>query len=225
MKATHAVLMDIDGALLDSVEAQTQSWLRVLHEFGYDIDYRQVRERIGLGPDRILRELCGISEASPRARRMLPIRRLLFSHALPHIPVFPRALAFIQRMQESGAKLAIVTSASRSEALSLLAAGRLLTEFDHVVCREDVLRTKPAPDGVLSALQRLGVFPHQALMIAASPYDVAAANAARVPCFRLRTGIWPEAMALGPVPEAVPRIFREPAQARRAVRPSQPSAR
>ena len=77
MNHLRAVLMDIDGTLLDSAEAQTQSWLRVLQDFGYAVEYRQVRARIGMGQDRMLRELCGISEASPRARRMLTTRELL----------------------------------------------------------------------------------------------------------------------------------------------------
>lgn len=148
----RAVLMDIDGTLLDSAEAQARSWLRVLQDFGYAVDYRQVRARIGLGADRMLRELCGISEASARAQRLLPLRELLLrSQALPNVQAFPLAREFVSRVQASGVQLGIVTSAYRSEALALLGAARLLTDFDHVVCREDVTQTKPSGDGVRGA--------------------------------------------------------------------------
>lgn len=195
--AASAVLMDIDGTLLDSADAQAHCWLRVLQDFGYAVDFRQVRARIGLGPDRILRELCGVSEASARAQRLLPIRELLLrSHDLPVVQTFPRVHQFVKRVQASGAQLGIVTSAYRSEALALLGAAQLLTDFDHVVCREDVRQTKRSGDGILVTLDRMGVRPEQAVIIASSPYDLAAAHAARVPCVALRSGGWPDSALL-----------------------------
>jgi HAD superfamily hydrolase (TIGR01509 family) len=194
----RALLMDVDGTLLDSADAQARCWLTVLQDFGYHVDYRQVRARIGLGPDRILHELCGISEASARAQRLLPIRELLLrSHELPSAQTFPGVHQFIARVQGSGARLAVVTSAYRSEALALLGAAQLLTDFDHVVCRQDVRETKPAGDALWLALDRLGVRPEEAVMIASSPYDLAAAHAARVPCVALRSGGWPDSALVG----------------------------
>jgi HAD superfamily hydrolase (TIGR01509 family) len=250
MNHSRAVLMDIDGTLLDSAEAQTQSWLRVLQDFGYGVDYRQVRARIGMGQDRLLRELCGVSEASPRARRMLPVRELTFrSYYLPKIEAFAGVHRFLQRVQESSAKLALVTSLPRSEALALLGHAQLLTEFDHVVCKEDVSQSKPAPDGVLAALERMGLRPDQAIMIGSSPYDLAAAHAAQVPSIALKSAGWPDSTLLDAVgvyrdvldllnqfhysPLAAdssdlgtPRTFmwREPGLPRRAPRPSRPHA-
>ena len=194
---THAVLMDIDGTLLDSANAQAQSWLRVLQDFGYEVKFGQVRARIGMGQDRLLRELCGISEASPRARRMLTIRELLLrSHYLPKLTVMPRAHELISRLQEDGADVLIATSASRSEAMALLGHARLLTDFDHVVCKEDASQTKPAADIVRTALDRAGLRPEQALFVASSPYDLAAAHAAHVPSVALRSGGWPDSALL-----------------------------
>ena len=45
-------------------------------------------------------------------------------------------------------------SASRSETMALLGHARLLTDFDHVVCKEDAAQTKPAAD-VVCAVQLL----------------------------------------------------------------------
>jgi beta-phosphoglucomutase-like phosphatase (HAD superfamily) len=250
MNHSRAVLMDIDGTLLDSAEAQTQSWLRILQDFGYGVEYRQVRARIGMGQDRMLRELCGISEASPRARRMLPARELtLRSYYLPTVETFPQVHEFLARVQGTGAKLAVVTSLPRSEALALLARGRLLTELDHVLCKEDVAHSKPAADGVLAALERMGMRPDQAIMLGSSPYDLAAAHAAQVPSVALKSAGWPDSTLLDAVgvyadledllrqfeysPLAdingelsVPRTFmwREPGLTRRASRPSRPHA-
>jgi len=186
-----ALLMDIDGTLLDSVEAQSAAWLEVLQDFGYPVELSQLRPRIGLGQDRILRELCGVSEASPRARRLLALREsLLLSHYLPKLSSFPAASEFIAGARSGGAQLAVVSGAHRSEALALLGAARLLTQFEHVVCREDVVNTKPAPDAVTLALHRMGVAPGRALFIASSTHDVAAARAAGVASVTLASGNW-----------------------------------
>jgi beta-phosphoglucomutase-like phosphatase (HAD superfamily) len=47
--------MDIDGTLLASADAQAASWLRVLQDFGYPVKHGQVRARVGMGQDRLLR--------------------------------------------------------------------------------------------------------------------------------------------------------------------------
>ena len=195
MDSSRAILMDIDDTLLDSSEVQAQVWLQVLNEFGYAVDYQQVRARIGLGPDRMLRDLCGVSEASPRAQRLLPIRELLLREKYLYTARgLPGAPELLRRLQAANVKLAVVTAAPRSEAFALLGAARLLAEFDHVICREDVSRTKPAPDGILLALQRMGVQPSNATFLASSAYDVEAAEAAGVRCLELRGHDWPHTL-------------------------------
>ena len=197
MNHSRAVLLDIDGTLLHSANAQAESWLRVLQDFGYPVKWGQVRARVGMGQDRLLRELCGISEDSPRARRMLPIRQLLLrSRYLPKLQVLPHVREFLQRLQRAGTKVLIATSAPRSEALALLGHAQLLTEFDHVACREDAPQTKPAPDVVRAALERAGIRAENAIFVASSPYDLAAAHTAHVSSVALRSGGWPDSALL-----------------------------
>jgi len=193
MNHTRAVLMDIDGTLLDSADAQAASWLRVLQDFGYEVKYGQVRARVGMGQDRLLRELCGLSEDAARARRMLAVRELLLrSHYLPKLELTPMARPFLERVQREGREVIVVTSASRSEAMALLGHAQLLTDFDHVICREDASQTKPDAEGVRAALDRAGIAAENAIFVASSPYDLAAAHAAHVPSIALRSGGWPD---------------------------------
>src|SRR5450755_2200410 len=197
MNHTRAVLMDIDGTLLASADAQADSWLRVLQDFGYAVKYGQVRARVGMGQDRLLRELCGISEESPRALRMLAIRELLLrSRYLPKLEVSAHVHEFLARVSQGGREVIIATSVSRSEAMALLGHAQLLTDFDYVVCREDAQQTKPAADVVHAALNRSGIRPENALFIASSPYDLAAAHGAHVPSIALRSGGWPDSALL-----------------------------
>ena len=200
MDRVRAVLMDIDGTLLDSAEAQTQSWLRVLRDFGYAVQYHQVRARLGMGQDRLLHDLCGVSERSGRARRILAAREyLLRAQYLPTVELFPKARQLLTHLQSAGVRLAVVTSAPRWEAFALLGRGQLLTALDHVVAKEDVLHSKPAADGVLYALEHMRVRSDDAFMLASSPYDLAAAHAARVPSIALKSAGWPDSALLDAV--------------------------
>jgi phosphoglycolate phosphatase-like HAD superfamily hydrolase len=133
MTHSRAVLMDIDGTLLDSANAQAESWLRVLQDFGYPVRLGQLRARVGMGQDRLLRELCGISEESPRARRMLAIRELLLrSRYLPKLELLPHVHELLLRLPHEGWEVMIATSASRSEAMALLGHAQLLTDIARV---------------------------------------------------------------------------------------------
>ena len=55
-----AVLLDVDGTLLDSNDAHARSWVAVLARHGHACDYSRVRPLIGKGGDKLLPELIGI---------------------------------------------------------------------------------------------------------------------------------------------------------------------
>ena len=194
MTQTGAVLMDLDGTVIDSAAAQAQCWLRTLNQFGYPVQLSQVRARIGMGGDRLLEELCGLSGGSSLGRQILHERECLLRRSfLDQIHAFPRADELLKRLQSDGARLVVTSPAARSETLSMLARANWLTAFDHVICKEDVDETKPAPDALSLGLARAGVRPQEALFIASSPYDLAAAHAASVRSVALLNGGWPTA--------------------------------
>ena len=52
--AIEAVIFDIDGTLVDSVDFHAQSWERTFQHFGYQIPYEQIRTQIGKGSDKLM---------------------------------------------------------------------------------------------------------------------------------------------------------------------------
>lgn len=52
--AIEAVIFDIDGTLVDSVDFHAQSWERTFQHFGYQISYDQIRAQIGKGSDKLM---------------------------------------------------------------------------------------------------------------------------------------------------------------------------
>ncbi len=92
-----------------------------------------------------------------------------------------------------GLRLAIVTSKHRRGTLRGLELCGLTSRFEEIVTPEDVVHPKPHPEPVLTALERLGVGPREALFVGDSPHDVVAGRAAGV---RTVGALW------GPFPRA-----------------------
>ncbi len=62
--AVEAVLLDIDGTLLDSNDAHAQAWSDTLEEAGLQIGSETVRPLVGMGADKLLPQLTGIEADS-----------------------------------------------------------------------------------------------------------------------------------------------------------------
>ncbi|HEY8079294.1 MAG TPA: HAD family hydrolase [Labilithrix sp.] len=187
----RAVLFDIDGTLLDSNDAHAHAWLDALRGHGRDVPYDHVRSKIGMGGDKLLRELAGIDEDSIEGRFINERRLAIFkSHYLPDLGPFPGARALVDRLRSRGLTCAAVTSAKGAELADLLREAAVADLIDEVITSDDVDRSKPDPDIVEMALEKLHVAAHEAVMIGDTPYDVAAASRAHVPVIAFRCGGW-----------------------------------
>src|SRR3954451_3752024 len=76
--ALKAVLIDIDGTLLDSNDAHARTWVDVLHRHGHDVTFEKVRSLIGKGGDKLLWEAVRVDDASDEGKRLADERRALF---------------------------------------------------------------------------------------------------------------------------------------------------
>ncbi|MFX0091191.1 MAG: HAD family hydrolase [Candidatus Hodarchaeota archaeon] len=64
-----------------------------------------------------------------------------------------------------------------------------LTDFDVVITRNDIRKRKPHPQGVIEALNRLGVDPNNCFVVGDLPLDIMAANKAKVVSLGITTGL------------------------------------
>ncbi|WP_406209832.1 MULTISPECIES: HAD-IA family hydrolase [unclassified Streptomyces] len=171
--APHAVLLDMDGTLVDTESL----WLRTV---------REAVPRIGADD---LFDVLGRS-ATEAAVRLLPLTgdddpkslaadleaRFLTAVQREAAPL-PGALALLDLLQASGIPTALVSASSRQvmdAVLKTLGADRFRT----TVAEGETPRSKPAADPYLAAARSLGVDPAACLAVEDSPTGVAAAEAA-----------------------------------------------
>jgi len=191
MARIRAVLFDIDGTLLDSNDAHAHAWLDALRGHGKDVPFDLVRSKIGKGSDKLLMEVAGIDDKSPEGKLLDDRRTAVFkAHYLPDLGPTPGARALVERLRSRRIARAIVTSSGSDELADLMRQAAVANMFDVLITSDDADNSKPDPDLVAAALEKLGVGPREAVMIGDTPYDITAAARAGVSTIAFRSGGW-----------------------------------
>jgi len=187
--AIEAVLLDIDGTLLDSNDAHAQAWSDALREAGHEIGSETVRPLIGMGSDKLLPKLTGIDAGSEEGKRLIERSKAIFAKEyLPLVKPFPNARELLERMRADGVTLVVATSAADDELRGLLAALGAEWLVDEKTSSSDADRSKPDPDIIRVAVDKAGVGPAECVMLGDTPYDVEAATRSRVRIVAVRCG-------------------------------------
>jgi phosphoglycolate phosphatase-like HAD superfamily hydrolase len=197
MKNLKAVLLDVDGTLVDSNDAHAQAWLEVFLHNGYPVTFERVRELIGKGGDKLVPEVTQLPGDSHEAKRLSKERGALFKRTyLPALRSFPQAEALLARLHGAGLRLVVASSANDDELTALLEICGALPYVEHKTSADDAQHSKPDPDIVQVALLKAKCAASEALMLGDTPYDVTAALKANVASVALRSGGHPDS-ALG----------------------------
>lgn len=199
------VLLDIDGTLVVSNDAHASAWEETFAHFGYDISFAKVRPLIGMGGDLMLPKLIpGITRE--KQQELAGYRSGLFlKKYAPNLKPTRGARELVEYLQAKKIKLIIASSANNQELSALLKAADVQDLLHEFTTASDVETSKPAPDIIAAALQKLKVSPDEALMVGDSPYDVASANKCGVVMIALRSGGFSDELLKGAF-----RIFDNP---------------
>lgn len=183
-----AVLLDVDGTVIDSNGAHAETWAEALREHGIDRKPDQVRPLVGMGADKLLPEIAGIEADSSRGRAIAARKKTLFTARLPHLEPTPGARALIAYLHDLGKRIVVATSADDVEMRALLERAGVADLIDHHTSKKDAERSKPDPDIVAAALRRAQAPAGRVLMIGDTPYDLEAARGVGVAAIALRCG-------------------------------------
>ena len=186
----RTVLLDIDGTLIDSNDAHANAWIGALAEHGYVVAFDAVRPLIGMGGDKMLPQLTGLDPESGEAKRIGESRVALFREMLPGLSATPGARQLLERLRSEGLSLVVATSAKGEEVQGLLEQAGVADLIEDAASATDASESKPDPDIVQAALAKAKSVASHSVLLGDTPYDIEAANRARVPAIVFRCGGW-----------------------------------
>lgn len=190
----RVLLLDVDGTLVDSNDQHARAWVDVFAEGGDRVPYEAVRALVGMGGDKLVQVFNGLSPDEPRSRELRDRRKELFAaRYLGSVRPFPGARALVERAARVGLKRVVATSASTMDLERLLEIAEVKDLIDEATSADDVAASKPEPDIVQCALQKVGCEPREAVLLGDTPWDLAAATRAGVAMVALRCGGWSDA--------------------------------
>ena len=199
-RVLRAVLLDVDGTLVDSNDAHAYSWADALAALGYEKSFEDVRPLIGMGGDNLLPTLIGIESESEEGKRLSDRKREIFERDyLQTIRPFPRVQELIDRMRADGLSLVVASSANEEELEALLRIAGAESLIADSTSADDAENSKPDPDIIHAALARAKADARECILLGDTPYDVEAAQRAGVRVVGVRCGGWDDAALRGAI--------------------------
>lgn len=187
-----AVLFDLDGTLIDSIDLILSSYRHTMQTHRGTPPPDSVW-LAGLGTP-LWTQFRKFTDDEAEVAAMVETYR---THNLAHhdrmVRPYPGVLDAVRQLHAAGRRLGIVTSKKHDGAERGLRHCGFDGLFSVVVGADDVQRHKPDPEPVLHALARLGVAPADAVFVGDSPHDLVAGRAASVPTAAVAWGPFPRA--------------------------------
>jgi len=187
-----AVLFDMDGVVLDSMDMHYRLWKNIFADYGVRLTKMDVFLREGEKAEKSIREifrLRGQALRSGQLEEMFRKKRALLK-GRAGVRVFPGVLPLLGRLRRVGIPLGLVTGTRRGFLRRVLPQ-KVKKCFDVVVTSDDVRHGKPNPESYRLAVRRLGIPMRDTLIVENSPFGVLAANRAGGYCIALATTLGP----------------------------------
>jgi HAD superfamily hydrolase (TIGR01549 family) len=189
MAEARIAVLDVDGTLVDTNYQHALAWYRALRSLGETYPVWRIHRLIGMGGDQLVAALGGddVEQRIGDDARKRWVGE--FDPMMGETALLPGARELIVALKERGHRVVLASSGKPhhvDRALDLLDARELA---DAWTTSEDVEATKPAPDLLQVALEKLGEpADAPAVVIGDSVYDVEAAKNAGMPAIVVRSG-------------------------------------
>lgn len=182
--AIQAVVFDMDGVLTDSEPIINAAAVAMFRELGHTVAPEDFLPFVGTGEDRYIG---GVAEAHGIRLDLPAAKRRTYEIYLALVPdrlrAFPGAVDLVRRCRAHGWRVAVASSADliKIEA-NLNQIGLPPSNWDAIVCGDEIPNKKPAPDIFLAAARKLGLPAAACVVIEDAVNGVAAARASGARC-------------------------------------------
>ena len=168
-----AVLFDMDGTLLDTLEDLCDSTNHALRQMGYPLrGIEEIRRFIGNGAEKQIRRAVPEGTSEEKIMETLAAFRAYYQdHCQIKTKVYDGLLDMLSELKEKGVKMAVVSN-KPDAAVKKLSKEYFGDRLDYAIGPSDGVRCKPYPDMAEEALKALGVEKKDAVFVGDSEVDV-----------------------------------------------------
>jgi HAD superfamily hydrolase (TIGR01509 family) len=181
-------VLDIDGTLVDTNYQHAIAWYRAFRQHGIALAIWRIHRHIGMGGDQLVSALTDEQTERELGDAIRESEKQRYLELIDEVEPMREARDLISELGQRGHVVVLASSAKADEVdhyLDLLDARDLA---DAWTTSADVEATKPEPDLVNAALERVGGAAMDAVMIGDTPWDVRAARSAGVNTIAVLTG-------------------------------------
>lgn len=192
MKTTEncrAVIFDLDGTLLDTIDDLTASANHVLRFLGLPERSRsEIQRFVGNGIAKLISRILPGGAEDPRFEKAYQEFRAHYNeHCMDQTKPYPEILVLLQRLKEDGYRTAIVSNKA-DFAVTKLSETYFPGLIDTAVGESRGTAKKPAPDMLMKALSVIGVPLEDAVYVGDSEVDIRTAENAGMDCILVTWG-------------------------------------
>jgi HAD superfamily hydrolase (TIGR01509 family) len=181
-------VLDIDGTLVDTNYHHAIAWFRAFRQHGFVLPLWRIHRHIGMGGDQLVAALAGEGFDREQGDDVRAAEKVLYTELINEVEPLEGARKLIEDLKGNGHTVVLASSAKTEELehyLTLLDARSLADDWTD---SSDVEATKPEPDLLLAALDKVGAKRKDAVMIGDSVWDCRAAKRAGVRSVGVLTG-------------------------------------
>jgi HAD superfamily hydrolase (TIGR01549 family) len=189
MADPRIAVLDVDGTLVDTNYLHAVAWYRAFRSLGEIFPIWRIHRLIGMGGDQLVAALGGddVEERIGDEARERWVQEA--DPLMAEVALLPGARELVRALHERGHRVVLASSGKPHH----VERARRLLDVDDLVAAwttsEDVEDTKPAPDLLQAALEKIGEpVDAPAFVVGDSVYDVEAAKNAGMPAIVVRSG-------------------------------------
>ena len=192
-RGVEALLLDLDGTLVNSNDFHTQAWVEAFEHFGKHFSFEEIRGHIGKGGDLLVPDHLTAREMKAFGKELQEYRKKLFRETyLPKVKPFPFVREHLEELHEMGILLVLASSSDGLEVEHYVDLMQIRSMVKGWTTKEDVRFSKPSPEIFQSAREIVRAHAERAMAVGDTPYDILAAHRSAIPIIALRSGGFPD---------------------------------
>ena len=176
-KEIKAVLFDLDGVLIDSLDAWYYVFNNTLKHFGLEtLSKKEFIRDFGAPIEHDMKKYF-------KGKTIEDVKHIYiinFKKGLKYVKLFPQSIEVLQNLKRQKIKLGLITNSTKVIVSTILKRFKLKRYFKVIITMDDVKRRKPAPDMIIKAYKMLKVNPKNVVLVGDSINDIIAGRMAKV---------------------------------------------